>query len=409
MILLTYLPEVAGFLLFNMMGTQLASIGPLLVLAEFAIVGGLFLVYWRTFAEIAVRWWWLLAFPLIAVASTAWSAVPMVSLRYSVQLLFTCFVGVLIARLMTPRRFVMMLMAAFFVFSILCILNGRKGPSAEGWVLIGLTGSKNQIGYISQILLMSSLTTLLMRDVLAPLRWIALLSLPLAAYLLYGTHSATALLMAVGGSFLLIAFWWSQRLPPGGRLGTIIGAMLILSPLVLLAPEITAAMDHFMYSTLGKDSTLTGRTFLWERADVLIARQPLLGYGYQAIWMGDSSDTIGLLRLADVEDGRTFHFHHQFRQVLVDTGLVGFLGFVGVIIAVLFSQFRQYLLRPDVATSFFFVLFGLMVIRGFADLSLGPFSVHALIWFASGVYAFWRPEPAVANTYPAWQGRAAQA
>lgn len=405
MVLLKYLPEIAGVLIFIMMATQMPAIGPMLILIEFGLVGLLFLFRTTTFLDALLRWWPVLLAPILAAVSALWSEAPMASARYGTQFLFTAFVGVLLARLMTPKRYICVFLAAMFIFCILSILSGRQGYSAQGAVLVGLTGSKNQLGYAAQLLMLSALAVLMMRQMAMPLRWLALLSLPIAVYLLAETDSATAVLMAAGGAAALIILWFSQRFPPGGRLAALIGAVLILAPLTALTAEMIEWVNHFVFDTLNKDPTLTGRTLLWARADDLIVRKPLFGYGYQAIWMGDSTETIALRRLTNINDGRAFHFHHQFRQIAVDTGLVGVVAFSCVLIAVGFSALRQLLLRPSVATSFFLVLFLLMTVRAFTDVIIMPFSVHTLLFFASCVYAFWRPEHAAAQAPAfAWRG-----
>lgn len=391
MALFLYLPEIAGFLLFFLFATQVAEVGPVLAAICLGLTLMLIALNARTALQAALRWWPLLLVPILAVVSTLWSDFPAVSFRYGVQYLLTAFVGVLLALLMTPRRFMLVFMVSFFVFLIACILYGRQGTSAEGMVLIGLTGSKNQIGYAAQLLVMTGIGALLLRDVPQWLRWIAWLSLPLGAYILLSVNSATALLMGIGGAVAMLGLWFMERLAPGGRLAMLICSILILCPLLLLLPEAFAAWDNFLYGTLNKDPTLTGRTFLWARADDLIAHRPLLGYGYQAIWMGDSTETIALQRLTGITDGRVFHFHHQFRQIGVDTGYVGVACFVAALLAIGFRGLRQVLLYPTAPTSFFFIVFVLMTMRAFTDAIIGPFSVHTVLFFATGVYAFWRP------------------
>jgi exopolysaccharide production protein ExoQ len=392
MLVFAFLPEIAAFLLFILTATQMPQYGTVLVLAQFALFGLVAIIRSAALLQTALRWWPLLLVAILALASALWSDAPAASLRYGAQLLFTAFMGVHLARLMSPRRFVTVFMLSMLVFCVLCVLGGQQGISAEGMVLIGLTGSKNQLAYAAQLLMMSGLTVLLLGAVSAAVRWAAVLTLPLAVYLLLETNSATAVLMALGGSFVLIMLWFSQRLAPGGRLAALIGALLVLAPLTALAPEASAWMNHFVFDTLGKDPTLTGRTLLWARADELIAQRPLLGYGYQAIWMGDSFETIGLKRLTGIADGRVFHFHHMFRQVAVDTGLVGLAAFIGALVASGLAGLRQVLLYPTPATSFFFAVFLLMVARAFTDSIMSPFSVHTVIFFACGVYAFRQPE-----------------
>jgi len=409
MALLTFLPEIAAFMMLFMMATQVPQIGALLILAEFAFFGLLFIFRTMTFVEAVRKWWWLLLFPLIQALSGLWSDLPEISFRYGAQFFYTCFVGVVLACLISPRRYVQVLLVMLFFFCLACIAYGRQGTSATGMVLIGLTGSKNQMGYAGQLLSLAAVAVLLMRDQPKLLRGIAFAALPVSAFIVWGTNSATALLMAIGGAFVLAALWFSERLPPGGRLGTILMSVLIFSPLLLLLPEAIAFGNHFLFDTLGKDPTLTGRTFLWERADALIERRPILGYGFQAIWMGDSTDTIGLKRLADIEDGRQFHFHHQFRIVAVDSGIVGLTAFVGAMIAAGLATVRQLLLRPTVETSFFFVVFALMVTRAFTDQIMSPFNMHTLIYFACCVYAFWRPQEAAQPAVQGWRRGLARA
>ncbi len=396
MALIRYLPEIASFMIFIMISTQLPQIGPFLILGEAALLGLLILTRPQVALEVVSRWWPLMLTPIIATLSAVWSEAPETSLRYGAQFIFTMFMGVLIARLLSPRRFLMVFCASVFVFCVLCILHGRQGTSADGMVLIGLTGSKNQLGYEAQLLMMSALALLLMGVRFVALRWLAVLSFPLAAYLVLEVNSATALLMAVGGSAAMLGLWFLQRFTPGGRLATLVAAMVVLAPISLVIPEIIDAMNHFLFDTLNKDPTLTGRVFLWAAADDLAARKPLFGYGYQAIWIGDSSESIGLRRMAGVSDGRTFHFHDQFRQFRVDTGLVGLIAFVGVLAAMGFAMLRRVLLRPDVPTAFFFVLYLLMVLRAFTDIIIMPFSIHTILFAAMGVYAF-APAPQTAD------------
>lgn len=404
MALFYFLPEIAAFLIFFLMATQVPQVGPVLVLVELALLGLLLVLRTRVALSVVLKWWPLLLAPILAAVSTLWSEAPMTTLRYGVQFMLTAYIGVLLARLMSPRRFLIVFMLSMFVFCIGCILYGRQGSSTEGMVLIGLTGSKNQMGYAAQLLILAGLAVMMLREVPPWLRGIAALALPVGIYILLGVNSATALLMGVGGCAVLMVLAFTERMQPGGRLAALIGGVVIVTPLLLLLPEAIAAWNTFLFDTLDKDPTLTGRTILWAHADDLIARRPLLGYGYQAIWMGESSETIGLKRIFNVTDGRTFHFHHQFRQVAVDTGLIGLAAFVGAIIATSLNGVRQVLLHPTVPTSFFFVVFALMTARGFTDLIISPINVHMVLFYAASTYAFWKPETEAAPT-PAFSWR----
>jgi exopolysaccharide production protein ExoQ len=61
--------------------------------------------------------------------------------------------------------------------------------------------------------------------------------------------------------------------------------ILLLGTLSVVVVLIVAAPD-LLLSVLGKDSSLTGRTGIWSAVIDSISRRPLLGYGYQAFWLG---------------------------------------------------------------------------------------------------------------------------
>ncbi len=412
MLFFAFIPEIVSFLTFILVSVQETPIGPLLVAAQFGLFGLLVATRPALFVQTLMRWWPLLLVPILAVASASWSAVPGDTARYALQFLFTAVVGVFFAKVLSPRKFVIVLLLALFVFCIMCIISGRQGTSFHNYVLIGLTGSKNQLAYEAQVLMLAAFATLMLRDISIPLRWIATLALPLSVYLLIETESSTAIVTAVGGSILLAGLAFAQRFTPGGRVATIAGALLCVLPLTVLIPEIVGAINHFVFDTLNKDPTLTGRTLLWARADDLIARRPFFGYGYQAIWMGDSADTIGLRRLTGITDARVFHFHNQFRQTGVDTGLVGLGVLLSTLVVVGLAHMRQFLLRPSVPISFFFLLFVLTVSRSYIDVIIGPFSIHTFLFYAACVYAFQSAQQSETQAAPApnWsQYRAAPA
>src|SRR5690349_14507442 len=105
-----YLPETVGFLLFIMMSTQVPQIGPVLLLLEMGFVALLLIIKRMEALKALQKYWWLLALPVVATASFLWSDVPMISLRYGAQFIFTAICGIVLAHLMTPRRFVTMLL-----------------------------------------------------------------------------------------------------------------------------------------------------------------------------------------------------------------------------------------------------------------------------------------------------------
>ena len=71
---------------------------------------------------------------------------------------------------------------------------------------------------------------------------------------------------------------------------------------------------------LGKDLTLTGRTGIWSAVLDSIAKRPLLGYGYQAFWLGLEGESYRIILavswvLAQAQNG--------FLDVMLEMGTVG--------------------------------------------------------------------------------------
>ena len=101
-------------------------------------------------------------------------------------------------------------------------------------------------------------------------------------------------------AFLLVAF----------GLGIIAaGAVIVMTnaPLVLLA--------------LGKDSTLTGRTAIWNGVMASIGKRPILGYGYGGFWWGTRGEAYSI----DSRVGWMVPYSHNgFMDVWLDLGMVGF-------------------------------------------------------------------------------------
>jgi exopolysaccharide production protein ExoQ len=413
MIFVAYLPEIVAFLQFVMMSVQETPFGPILVACQLALFGMLALARPQDLLQTVIRWWPLMLLQLLALTSSFWSSVPDMTARYAAQALYTTLSALFLARLLGARRFLIILTTSAFTFCVLSLFYGRQGTSFHNMVLIGLTGSKNQMAFEALMLLMAAISTLMLSNLSKLIRWIALLSVPFAAFLLLTTESSTALVLGLVGSLAIIACRFAERMSPSGRIGMVLMFAAVLTPMTLLLPEINASVDHFMFDTLNKDPTLTGRTQLWDRADDLIARKPFLGWGYQAIWMGDSEDTIALRRLTNVQDGRLFNFHQQWRQIGVDTGIVGILIYALTSIAGIFAGFRQFLLRPSVPTSFFFISLTLLVARSFVEILMAPFSIHAIVYYAACLFAFApgmveAPAPQLQRPAPPLRGPLAQ-
>ena len=86
-----------------------------------------------------------------------------------------------------------------------------------------------------------------------------------------------------------------------------VAGIFVLSPDVIL-------------NVLGKDSTLTGRTDLWEYVDISISQRPLLGWGFGAFWspINPAADEISRNLGWTVPEA-----HNGWRELLLQVGGLG--------------------------------------------------------------------------------------
>lgn len=393
------LPEAACVGILLLMTTQ--TLGPLIVVAELALLAGLIAIRPIEALNVFVRWWPILLTPIIAVASVLWSDLPAVSARYGVQLLITCYVGVFLATLLPPHRFMAMLYVALFVFCLLSIASGNQGPSSSGPVLIGLTGAKNQMAYAGFYLFAAAVGCAFERKLPPLFRMSTLLAIPTGLFIVATTHAATAALITAASILFFPLLAASRRISPAGRIIAVVVVLAMSAPLLLITADINNFTASFVTDVLGKDPTLTGRTYLWDIANDLISRRPLLGYGYMSIWMGETADTLGILRWAGFTDGRVFHFHNTFLQIGVDTGYLGMVSFIILLVVVSASLVSQAILAPTNASSFFLIVFLTMLVRTPAEIMLMNLQFVTVFLYAIATYAlWWRPGNHEAPTAP---------
>jgi exopolysaccharide production protein ExoQ len=98
------------------------------------------------------------------------------------------------------------------------------------------------------------------------------------------------------------------------------------------------AFPDLLFQALGRDATLTGRTRLWDILLPVIAKRPILGYGYDAFWAGIKPDVISVWieagRLVPVAD-------NGYIDLCLSLGLAGVCLFLYVF-ARAFGRAMQY-------------------------------------------------------------------
>jgi exopolysaccharide production protein ExoQ len=89
--------------------------------------------------------------------------------------------------------------------------------------------------------------------------------------------------------------------------------------------------------SIGKDPTLTGRTYIWDFALQHIQTRPLLGFGYSVFWLPEApfSD-----EFASQESWVSPSAHNQLLDLLLGIGFIGTFFFVASLVKIFLLSFK---------------------------------------------------------------------
>jgi exopolysaccharide production protein ExoQ len=291
-----------------------------------------------------------------------------------------------IARALAPRRFMLVVMGALIVAAVASLLHRRAQMNAGVLTLVGIFGSKNQLGLSQAILLMVAGWMFLDRQWRRPMRLIAGFGAAVAFVLLVAARSLDATVVAIGAlatSYCAYKLhWFPRRWRPLILCGIMLLVIVLFAVLLLFSGDLLG--DSLQL--LGKDSTLTGRTYLWERARDMMRQNPYLGVGLQAFWVQGNPYAEELW--ARFQPGRTgYNFHNIWFEIGVHFGYVGLSVAILTACATSLSVMRWVLRSPEPASCFFLAVVIFADARSFVESELfGQFSLLAFLYVASFAY-----------------------
>jgi exopolysaccharide production protein ExoQ len=338
------------------------SFTTLLLVTQLATAAvALFLLAWILIAfkareaaiEAVIRNAWLLLLPAFAVLSTMWSDSPELTFRAAVQCGVTTLIGIWAGTLLKPRLMVSSLLAAltFIVLLSLGVRTEAADVFTGEYALVGVFGSKNQLAFCAVIYLLCSITVIIDGGQPRLARLLGMAGLLLAPFVLFAAKSAGSLVASFPGLALLVITWRLATLPRAARATLITAGVLVTLLLVLGIATMVSSVGGFL-DLLGKDSSLTGRTDLWEQALEQIWERPLFGSGFQAFWRLDNPQAQQLWLINHVPAGSGFNFHNLYLNLGVDLGLTGVF-LVAVMLVRIVTRLVAAMLAAPVPVQFF--------------------------------------------------------
>jgi O-antigen ligase len=220
----------------------------------------------------------------------------------------------------------------------------------------------------------TGLVIMLDRDSNRWLRGSTLIFVPVAASLIWLSHSATTVLMmgATTAALLAHAFIWQ----PAARVAHM--RMLIISFIVLIG--LTAglllfgllqfdAMDSLL-AAFGKDSTLTGRTFIWDWGHRLMEENPWTGLGANGFWRSEIGVANQITTYFHYEQFVKFSFHNSFLENGVQFGYPGYYATYFIVAWALWNCGRTWLRNQTVLNAAMLIMTVMVVVRSNTEIDL---------------------------------------
>jgi exopolysaccharide production protein ExoQ len=345
-----------------------------------AIFLGAVLLYCALFphrAYQAVTWSFVpWALVLFGALSVLWSLEPARSARAAPQIAITVLASIMFAQALPARTYIAIIMYA------------HLSSVVASFFVSDIFGSKNSLALQVAITLLASLWVTLDPQQPSYARLIGVLSLLGMPFLLFSAGSEGALVVGLLAVFVSVVFFLSRPLNSDTRI-----SLFWLSTIALILALIVALLSvnnisDLLLNSLGKDSSLTGRTVLWSNASRIITEHPWGGVGLQAFWIEGNNEAIRFWEMFYIDSHAGFHFHDLWLEIGVELGLIGILIAAGTLIVVLFSVWRWALRDPCPESCFFVAFVTFVLLRTIGEVELfGQFGLTQMIFLAAYYYA----------------------
>jgi exopolysaccharide production protein ExoQ len=204
---------------------------------------------------------------------------------------------------------------ASILFALALPQYGRDlmGGHSSAWK--GIFSAKNYLGNMALFFLTTAVSYRPRRSFFRSLRiWQILFCLIAIAF----SRAATTYMLTT----VYIAYAMTLNTVRGFRKKDYFVAFILLFVAFVSVTAVAILQPDFLFSLLGKDATLTGRTEIWNAVAGSIAKRPLLGYGYQAFWLGFKGESYRIILTVTWALGQA---QNGFLDVMLELGVGGLI------------------------------------------------------------------------------------
>lgn len=262
----------------------------------------------------------MLLFVIWGALSISWSLDPVLSVRRIAGLICTCGLGLYLGIRYDVKNLLRLValalgiaVAASFIVSLFLPSFGLMwGASLGAWR--GVYVHKNTM---ARVMVLAAISFASLYFDSKGNRWYYGVGLIGALTLIGFSRSASSVVvLALIG---VLGFWQKLRLRPFLAIASLALLLLVVVTVTALLPNPAGTG----LALLGRDSTLTGRTYLWQLSLDAVWQRPFLGSGWDVFWGTAEGDRIRALIGWDAP-----HAHNAFLDFSLNVGIVGLLLFL---------------------------------------------------------------------------------
>lgn len=354
---------------------------PLRYLAA-AYFAGAMVLFARQTLPTTARAWPTLVIPVMCIVSAIWAPSASDAIRKGLLFTLTAVVAIYAASRLNGRQ----ILTIFFLAEVIAALMTLAQPNPVGGAWTGIFGQKNFLAAHMFILFVAAMTLMLDKGSGRWTRLSALVMVPTAILIIVMAKSGTTTLLLIGGggALLLHALVWTpaSRIRHLRTLVVLSAAVLMLAGGLVVFGLLQFNAEAAVLNALGKDATLTGRTYLWSIAERVMAEHPLTGVGADGFWRQEFGAANSILEYFFYEQYTKFSFHNSYFENGVAFGYPGYWATMLLAGWAIWSTARNWLRNQTIINAAFLVVAVMIIIRSNAEIDLAlEFAGTAVLLF----------------------------
>lgn len=318
----------------------------------------------------ALRAWPTFLLPVLCIISALWAPYASDAIRKGVLLALTGIAAIYVASRISGRQILTIMVLVEGMAALMSVAQ----PNEVGGAWTGIFGQKNFLSGNIIILHVCALGVVFDKGSQAWIRLVSLALIPVAMLLIIKAQSATivALMAASLVAMTAHALFWApaKRVKHLRTLVVLAGASIALATMLVVFNTMHVDGKKAFLEAFGKDSTLTGRTYLWSIAERIMHEKPWTGTGADGFWRAEYGEANAITRFFYFEKFTGFSFHNSY---LENGATLGYPGYWATIIIAVWGLWRtgmNWLLNQNAVNAAFLVLTAIIVVRSNAEIDL---------------------------------------